>query len=98
NERVLAEVGSDIHDGPLQLLTLLILRLPGADGKAISNRELAQRALEELRAISSGLVLPELAEMTLAEAINAAITRHKDLTGTAVTASIDLPPEVAAPM
>jgi signal transduction histidine kinase len=98
NERVLAEVGSDIHDGPLQLLTLLILRLPGADGKAISNRELAQRALEELRAISSGLVLPELAEMTLAEAINAAITRHKDLTGAAVTASIDLPPEVAAPM
>ncbi len=81
NERVLAEVGSDIHDGPVQLLTLLILRLPGKAEGANADRGLAQQALEELRNISAGLVLPQLATMDLEQSIEAAISRHQNPDG-----------------
>lgn len=93
NEHVLAQVGSDIHDGPVQLLTLLILRLTRADPSALTGAaaELAREALEELRGISAGLVLPELAKLGVAETIALAAKRHEDLTGTAVVTSVDVP-------
>jgi signal transduction histidine kinase len=93
NERVLNEVGSDIHDGPVQLLTLLILRLPGGDEVAEANRGLAQQSMEELRAISSGLVLPEIDTMSLGQAVEAAIERHQNQTGRSVATRIDVPPD-----
>lgn len=98
NERVLAEVGSDIHDGPVQLLTLLILRLPGKAEGANADRGLAQQALEELRNISAGLVLPQLATMDLEQSIEAAISRHQNLTGVEIEASIDIPARTTAPL
>ncbi|MBZ7926404.1 histidine kinase [Ensifer adhaerens] len=95
NEMILNQIGSDLHDGPVQLLTLLKLRLsdiadPGATDQS---RELASRqdvgklvatvttVLEDLRNISSDLVLPELDEMRLGDAIQLAVSRHMDLTG-----------------
>lgn len=98
NERVLAEVGSDIHDGPVQLLTLLILRLPGKADAANADRGLAQQALEELRGISAGLVLPQLANMDLEQSIEAAIGRHQNLTGIEVEAEIEVPAGTTAPL
>lgn len=98
NERVLSEVGSDIHDGPVQLLTLLILRMPGANEAAETNRSLAQQAMEELRAISSGLLLPEMTAMSLGGAIEAAIERHQNLAGRGVEQIIDIPEGTAAPL
>lgn len=95
NERVLAEVGSDIHDGPVQLLTLLILKLPAGPASGTpSNRDLAQQAMEELRGISAGLVLPEIVEMSLPDVIQSAIVRHENLTGTIVTRRIDLAADI----
>lgn len=96
NEHVLAQVGSDIHDGPVQLLTLLILRLTrtGAAAKGANlgpGADLAREALEELRGISAGLVLPELAKLSLVETVALATRRHEDLTGTAVLRSGELP-------
>jgi len=88
NEHVLAQVGSDIHDGPVQLLTLLILRLTRsgdkAGGNSVDAAALAAEAMEELRGISAGLVLPELARVSLAESILLAVSRHESLTGTSV--------------
>ncbi len=88
NEHVLAQVGSDIHDGPVQLLTLLILRLTRNSAKAPGNSAdaaaLATEAMEELRGISAGLVLPELARVGLADTILLAVSRHESLTGTSV--------------
>jgi signal transduction histidine kinase len=94
HERVLAQLGADLHDGPIQVLTLIILRLtknaeePGLapqvrDGLKRS-AELAAEVMQELRDISSGLVLPELAELSLKEAVELAITRHEGVTGTGV--------------
>lgn len=88
NEHVLAQVGSDIHDGPVQLLTLLILRLTRSGEKTVGNAAdaaaLATEAMEDLRGISAGLVLPELAKVGLADTILLAIARHESLTGNSV--------------
>jgi signal transduction histidine kinase len=91
NEQLLARVGSDIHDGPLQLLTLAILQLsrtkpgpaPGTGGIE-QVTALASDAMNELRNISAGLVLPELAGLTLSQTIELAISRHEAATGVAV--------------
>lgn len=92
NENLLAQVGSDIHDGPIQLLTLLILRLTGVEGRTKESGEagaasmvgLARDAMQDLRNISNGLVLPELAGLNLEQAIRTAIKRHEDITGSIV--------------
>jgi len=94
NEELLSNVGSDLHDGPIQLLTLLILRL-SKNARDISDRpaltaslnqtvDLATGALEEMRSISSGLVLPELADVTLEDTVLLAIGRHEATTGKSV--------------
>lgn len=94
NERLLAQVGSDLHDGPVQLLALVILRLTKAAGapgigpetRASLDRsvEIAAEVMEELRNMSSGLVLPELSDLSLRQAVELAITRHEGATGTRV--------------
>jgi signal transduction histidine kinase len=95
NESLLAQVGSDIHDGPIQLLTLIILRLTKAAGVAAKPKgqtppdlaatiQLATDAMEELRNISAGLVLPELATLSVKQAILLAISRHEEATGSVV--------------
>ncbi len=99
NERLLAQVGSDLHDGPIQLLALVILRLTkSAKSPSISEEtrasldrsiQLATEVMEELRNISSGLVLPELADLTLREAVDLAIARHEGATGTSVVRKLD---------
>lgn len=98
NEQYLGRLGSDIHDGPLQLLTLSILRLTSA-AKAIRNSpappaealnqvestiHITQEAMTELRNVSTGLILPEISGLTLSETIQLAKFRHEDLTGETV--------------
>lgn len=95
NERVLARVGSDIHDGPLQLMTLMILRLTrgGSSAKAAdvdAAVSLSRQAMDELRAISSGLVLPELADHSLEDVLRLAIQRYENQTGRSVAADVPL--------
>jgi signal transduction histidine kinase len=101
NENLLAQVGSDIHDGPVQLLTLIILRLTGRKGTATattndddnSSLQLATDALEDLRNISSGLVLPGLEKLDPAAALRLAVRRHEELTGTRVRQLIESMPD-----
>ena len=92
NEQLLARVGSDIHDGPLQLLTLAILHLtrgerpagaapPPASDLAV---QLTTEAMTELRNISVGLVLPELSGLTLEAVLILAIRRHEAISGSGV--------------
>jgi signal transduction histidine kinase len=92
NEQLLARVGSDIHDGPLQLMTLAIFQLTGSikRAKMIEVTDLrptvalTSQAMSELRNISVGLVLPELSGLTLAETLALAISRHEGATGSVV--------------
>jgi signal transduction histidine kinase len=97
NEQLLARVGSDIHDGPLQLLTLIIIQLTRSqkdkpktdDGELPSAVKLTQTAMTDLRNISAGLVLPELAQLSLRQTIEFAAQRHEAVTGTHVRLEID---------
>jgi signal transduction histidine kinase len=96
NEKLLARVGSDIHDGPLQLLALSILQLTraieqkgGIDGETLRPTvALTTDAMTELRNISVGLVLPELDGLTLAQTLELAISRHEGATGSIVERDI----------
>lgn len=95
NEQLLARVGSDIHDGPLQLMTLAILQLTRSAKDSASATDglkptiaLTTEAMAELRNISVGLVLPELDGLTLQETLKLAIARHEGVTGSTVTTEI----------
>jgi signal transduction histidine kinase len=96
NEQLLARVGADIHDGPLQLMTLAILQLTRAetdnsspDGAALkSTIALTTQSVTDLRNISAGLVLPELEGLTLEQTVSLAIKRHEGATGSVVASEI----------
>ncbi|MFK7891273.1 MAG: hypothetical protein AB8B63_10700, partial [Granulosicoccus sp.] len=75
NERFLRKVGSDLHDGPAQLLALALLKMEelivrdGSDEnrKTVVHgiQEPLQDALAEIRSLSAGLVLPGLEGKTV---------------------------------
>lgn len=106
NERFLNRIGADLHDGPIQLLTLLILRLGQASRKATEKitsvkkpangptaEALAKQVLSELRELSNNLVLPEIGNASLQDALRLAISRHERATGTTVVANFKNLPE-----
>src|SRR5439155_76838 len=79
NEQALRRIGADLHDGPCQALALALLRLESLreafharDGSPLEAEfgviEAAVRdGLADVRAISAGLRLPELAPLRVAE-------------------------------
>ncbi len=112
NETLLNRIGSDLHDGPVQLLSLLILRLGGSSPGAAKQSGLSEnppeelhpsrlvsQVLTELRELSTGLVLPEIENISLKAALRVAVERHEYATGSVVSASYDgLPENVAHPL
>ncbi len=113
NEELLGRIGLDIHDGPIQFLTLIRFRLDEIahnlsedEGSALNTpnelRELGDKLstiIDELRDLSVGLVLPELGTLSLFETIKLAIERHEHLTGTQVHFEYDrFPKKVPDPL
>ncbi len=100
NEQLLNHVGAELHDGPIQTLSLLMLVADNAgQGSAPAPKALVEKAMAEMRAISSGLILPELEGLTLAETILLAIDRHENLTGTRVERELGaLPSDISHPV
>lgn len=106
NETYLASIGADIHDGPIQVLSLMMLKLPDTGPQSMPAEELAaiirkdlepliQQTLADLRNLSTGLVLPEVEDLTASETIELAIARHERQTGTQVARALeDLPEHV----
>lgn len=96
NEVYLARIGADLHDGPIQMLSLLMLRLPDEPPELRTQLErLIQQTLAELRNLSAGLVLPEIRDFSPADTIEAAIKRHEQQTGTNVARDLaDLPEQM----
>lgn len=96
HENVLQKIGAELHDGPAQLLSFTLLKLDRlgrtvqrtGDQTSIADlhklREVMAQALQEVRAISTGLSLPELALTSISEAIALAVQRHEEVTGTRV--------------
>ncbi len=101
NEEYLSRIGADLHDGPIQMLSLMMLRLPprssdpAIDEIRSTFQPLIEQTLGELRSLSAGLVLPEIRDLSPAATIEAAVTSHERYTGTLVGRSFgDLPTEM----
>jgi signal transduction histidine kinase len=106
NERFLRHISSDIHDGPTQDLALALLRIdPLSDTiqkkqknpKILKDFSTIKNALEsainELRAISSGLRLPELDKMTPEDVIYRAVREYEKKTRNKVSIELENLPE-----
>lgn len=109
NERFLRRIGSELHDGPAQDLGLVSLKLDALIGRWEQNQmapefveELStiqsslQNAQKEVRAISTGLSLPQLAELSLPETVIRAVRAHERRTGSRVVLNVAPLPEQAA--
>jgi signal transduction histidine kinase len=111
NEHFLRRVGTELHDGPAQALGFALLRLDsiGDDrgsevGATHTRREVEtirsalEDALTEIRAVSAGMVLPELAQLTISEALQKVVRNHEQRTGNPVDLQIGpLPEELSLP-
>lgn len=108
NEQFLRRVGADLHDGPAQMIGFAVLRLA-----QISKHEAAQdlghefhavkdalnQSLEEIRGISSGLVLPQLEQMSLEQCLRKVVLLHSAKSDTEVAQYYqDLPDDIPLPI
>ncbi len=115
NESFLRRTSADLHDGPVQEVSLALLRL----GRAIDQNETCrltnlngkcneslstvqtslQSALREMRAIATGLGLPELEGFTLREVFMHVVRSHEQYTRTQVILNMsDLPKQTTLPI
>lgn len=109
SERFLRRVGSDLHDGPAQDVSLSVLKLDGLAHHLPENKafhkdlEIVQsslnNALQEMRTIAAGLRLPELNHLSLAEAVKKVVKENQRKTGSNVCLDLgSLPEDVALPV
>ena len=96
NESYLRRLGADLHDGPAQLVAYAALRIdskllleedtpPGRrqdELSAIKTR--LHEAMEEIRSICRGLILPDIENAALHEVITRAVDAHSQRTETPV--------------
>ncbi|KAB2884297.1 MAG: hypothetical protein F9K34_09185 [Albidovulum sp.] len=83
NEALLHDIGAELHDGPLQTLTLAALAKASQDGSkaALQSSVALSEAAAQLRRIAAGLILPEIAGLSAGEAVRLAVARHEWMTG-----------------
>ena len=110
NEGFLRRTSAEIHDGPVQEISLALLRLD----RAIEQNQMCglpqskcndslpkvqsslQSALKEMRAIAADFGLPQLGELTMSEVITHVTRSHEQRTQTTVTLHMDDLPEQAS--
>jgi signal transduction histidine kinase len=103
NELTLRRIGADLHDGPAQLLTLILIRLDdlaencsAVDQESLETiRGAATDALREVRDLSRGLALPEINALSLVEELQLVAQRHEQRTGTKVKLTLGPLPKAA---
>ena len=105
NEQSLRRIGADLHDGPAQALALALLRLdtvaPSAGEPSQQSETLAvvqkavKEAMGEVRAIATGLRLPELQPLSLTDVAERAVQAHERRSGTPVELCLEALPEQA---
>ncbi|MEO9337691.1 histidine kinase [Mesorhizobium sp. SB112] len=98
NENYLKRIGADLHDGPSQLIAGATLKLEAVRHAAdIATRETALHgvarvlsdALQEIREISRGLMLPEIERLSLCAVVGRAVLAHQNRTDTYVETFCD---------
>jgi signal transduction histidine kinase len=111
NERLLRRLSADLHDGPAQELSLAILRLDNLSsaldrvhgelniaGEIASIQDLLRQALQELRSTSSGILLPQLATLSVGELVDHAARGYRRRSGKiAQISTSDLPLQASLP-
>ncbi|MBK7894970.1 MAG: sensor histidine kinase [Candidatus Promineifilaceae bacterium] len=106
NEKNLSRISADLHDGPAQDLALALLRIESlSEAVAADQPEVrrdfqtiqlaAESAMNELRTISAGLRLPEIAPLGLSETIQRAVHDFEKKTYCDVTLTLGQLPEQA---
>ena len=106
NEGFLRRLGADLHDGPAQLISAVLLRVDGGDAgpakpdprkaeNAAFIRAVLTDALRDIRNIARGLAVPEIDALPLDAALQHAVDRHRAVTGTRASVTLGALPEVA---
>ncbi len=102
NERFLRRISAELHDGPAQDLGLALLRIdqvsahnPACVDDLAEVEASMRHALQEVRAISGGLGVPQLETLTLADTLARAIKAHQRRAATPVTVELDRLPAQA---
>lgn len=100
NESYLRRLGADLHDGPAQLVAYAALRVDSrllvdpntprqAREKEVSTiKARLDEAMDEIRSICSGLVLPQIETAELPDLLKRAINAHRQRTGLDVALSM----------
>ncbi len=98
NESYLRNVGAELHDGPVQLISLSTLKIeqvrraPDKDGREAiltAIEGLLGDALRNMRATARGLMVPEIQELSLCEIVRRVARVHEQRTGTSVCVICD---------
>lgn len=105
-DRHLRTVGTDLHDGPAQIIGFAVLRLDqirrlptkGGREKVVAEiEEILGSAQAEIRAIALALVLPDIKDLNLQQVIDRAVQQHIRRTGIAIDVDSGIEPVHAAP-
>jgi len=100
NESYLRRLGADLHDGPAQFIALATMRLDSdlvlaADADPVKREEEVRlirtrlaEALDEIRAICRGLVLPQIESSNLNQVVRHAVDEYEMRTGAKVRCDI----------
>lgn len=97
-EAALRRIGADLHDGPAQYLAFAALRLDDlrekldqedASAELDGVNDALKQAMNEVRFISQGLSLPNIADIALCDVIGKAVDAHAGRTGQDVEVTCD---------
>jgi signal transduction histidine kinase len=108
DEQVQRRLGVELHDGPVQLVSFVLLRLdemrsaptdPHGSSETLEDiRASASQALKDIRSIASGLILPGVDDASDPhEVVRTIIDAHESRTGSQVTLCADEVPKRLAP-
>ena len=103
NEEFLLRIAADLHDGPAQTIAFALMRFDefattchgclSSQGEVTqelgSIQNALQASLRDVRKISSGLAIPGMTEMTLADTARRAVRDFERLSGQTVKTEID---------
>jgi len=113
HERSLRRFGSELHNGPMQLVSLALLKLdylhelvtrPDLAAKTRAEefdaiREALDQSLDKIRKLSASLGPPEMEELALADVMKSVARRHVRRTGAQLELEVqNLPSAVAFPI
>ena len=106
NENFLRRVGSDLHDGPAQLVAFAGLRIDSEvlldpsvsrerrEQEITAIKDSLDEAMREIRSICTGLVLPDIEALGVGEVVERAVRAYRQRTGARVALVQETPGDI----